>query len=72
MKPAMKRVTGGNDRKVAARREAVPAREKISTPEVGLLAKLQRISIDGPEDFSTHLDQYLSGERQFEADKAFR
>lgn len=75
MKTAMKRVPGGTNRRVTAQRiETVPAREKTSAPKekLGLLAKLQKISIDGPEDFSTNLDQYLSGERQFEADKAVR
>jgi hypothetical protein len=75
LKTAMKRVTGGNNRKVTAHRiETVQAREKTLAPEerLGLLAKLQRVSIDGPEDFSTNLDQYLSGERQLEADKAVR
>jgi len=28
-----------------------------------LFAKLKKISIDGPEDFSENLDQYLSGEK---------
>ncbi|HEV7669509.1 MAG TPA: hypothetical protein VGS22_13375 [Thermoanaerobaculia bacterium] len=71
----MKRVTGGNNRKVTAHRiETVPARTKTTAPEekLSLLAKLQKISIDGPEDFSANLDQYLSGERHFEADKAVR
>lgn len=28
-----------------------------------LFSKLKKISIDGPEDFSENLDQYLSGEK---------
>ena len=34
----------------------------------GLLAALSRIRIDGPEDFSTNLDLYLSGEKRAEPD----
>ncbi len=31
-----------------------------------LLTKLQEIHIDAPEDFSSNLDTYLNGEKQFE------
>jgi hypothetical protein len=30
----------------------------------GLLARLREVQFDGPEDFSTNLDQYLSGEKR--------
>lgn len=34
--------------------------------ELSLMAKLKRIKIDGPEDFSANLDLYLSGEKRVE------
>ena len=32
-----------------------------------LLTQLSQIRIDGPEDFSTNLDMYLSGEKQIDS-----
>jgi hypothetical protein len=39
---------------------------KEQTGKPGLLARLQTIQIDGPEDFSENLDLYLIGEKHFE------
>jgi hypothetical protein len=39
---------------------------KEPTVKPGLLARLQTIQIDGPEDFSENLDLYLSGEKHAE------
>ncbi len=36
---------------------------KTSVNSPNLLSKLERIQIDAPEDFSTNLDLYLSGEK---------
>jgi len=38
-----------------------PASEKPS-----FMAKLKRVKIDAPEDFSVNLDQYTSGEKRIE------
>lgn len=39
---------------------------QASAGQPGLLSRLQRISIDAPEDFSENLEQYASGEKTFE------
>ncbi len=39
--------------------------ESAQEPD-SLLTRLSRIQIDGPEDFATNLDLYLSGEKQIE------
>lgn len=35
-------------------------------PQTNLISKLKHIQIDAPEDFSVHLDQYMSGEKRVE------
>jgi hypothetical protein len=42
------------------------AKAKPRKAEGGLLAKLQEISIDAPEDFAASFDLYLSGEKKLD------
>lgn len=44
------------------------AQIKLSKPKPGVLSKLSNIKIQGPEDFSSHLDLYLSGEKKIVSD----
>lgn len=38
--------------------------EKQESNKPGLLQRLKRIQIDGPEDFAANLDLYLNGEKR--------
>jgi hypothetical protein len=38
-------------------------RQKSSTGKPTLMDRLMEIEIDGPEDFSSHFDLYLNGEK---------
>lgn len=43
--------------------------EQLTVPKnepqlTSLMARLRRITIDGPEDFSTNIDSYLNGEKR--------
>jgi hypothetical protein len=40
------------------------AKERTGGAKPGLLARLREVQFDGPEDFSTNLDQYLNEEKQ--------
>jgi hypothetical protein len=42
--------------------------EKESAAKPSILSKLKSIHIEGPADFATYLDQYLSGEKCAEKD----
>ena len=37
--------------------------KKVHQKQPGLMSKLRQIQIDGPEDFATNLDLYISGEK---------
>ena len=43
-------------------RELSASKKPASSPS--LMAKLKQVKIDGPEDFATNLDLYLSGEKR--------
>lgn len=38
--------------------------QPIPPQQTGLLSKLRQIKIEAPEDFSTSLDAYMSGEKR--------
>jgi hypothetical protein len=40
------------------------AQVKSTTPKLGALAKLKRVKIQAPIDFTANLDLYLNGEKQ--------
>jgi hypothetical protein len=47
---------------------------EANTPprQPGALSRLKRIKIRAPEDFASHLDLYLSGEKQLAPDQDLR
>ncbi|KAM3089622.1 hypothetical protein ACKFKG_33315 [Phormidesmis sp. 146-35] len=43
---------------------SVVVMQKKSDRKPGIMARLRRIKIEAPEDFSVNLDLYLNGEKQ--------
>ena len=48
-------------------KQFLQARQRRTGPP-GLLERLSRIQIEGPEDFAENIDLYLAGEKQFDPD----
>jgi hypothetical protein len=45
------------------------AQVKSPKPKLGALAKLKRVKIQAPVDFTANIDLYLNGEKQIEPDQ---
>jgi hypothetical protein len=45
------------------------AQVKSTKPKLGALAKLKRVKIQAPVDFTANIDLYLNGEKQIEPDQ---
>jgi hypothetical protein len=44
------------------------AQVKSTQPKLGALAKLKRVKIQAPSDFTANLDLYINGEKEIEPD----
>ena len=55
-----------NERQLEEVHRLIKSFDAPSRKQPSLMAKLRRVEIDAPEDFSVNLDLYVSGEKRVE------